>query len=495
MILREIMGGKGTSLSESQIKRIIFIALITVFLLGFFVRLFPIRTAFHYWDETVYLQHAKIISGGYDNYNELDFRPLLLPVIISAGYVFTKSLIMAHFLVALLASLGILAIFLLAKELFNDRVALISSLVYAILPLNLLLAHDILVDSILPTFLIVTLFFAVKAFRGEKTRHYVLAAVFLALSILLKFTSLTFVFVLLIALYAVKRGSKESILKAIKGLNWKGIAIGSAAFFATMAPYLIFSQIKYGFFLYTFIKANVIIGWDTFIPLKDMIRESPKLFPPILAALGLFGLIPILKRKKMQMGEIVVLGAIAIILGLTATVPHKELRYFMPLTPFLAMFSAKGIYTLAKVKNIQVKAILMLILIAILASNVSDLGELHTVKNLEYKKFIIGDDVPPIMASSLWIRDNTPQEAMVYSNFNWPVIAYYSERKLELLPLFKPFESNISEVMRLPGYLFISEESKDREPKLSFAMNDKRFDLIETFGEGQEKVYVFNYSE
>ena len=145
--------------------------LLLIWLFCFLIMFFPVRTGFHYWDETVYLQHADIILGGYDNYNEFDFRPPLFPIMLAIGNLFFNSLIMSHLIVAFIASLGVFGVFLLGKDLFNEKVGLISAIFYVFLPLNLILAHDLLVDTMLPVFLLFTTFFFIRAFKTEKTKY------------------------------------------------------------------------------------------------------------------------------------------------------------------------------------------------------------------------------------------------------------------------------------------------------------------------------------
>jgi 4-amino-4-deoxy-L-arabinose transferase-like glycosyltransferase len=121
--------------------RKLYLILIFLFILGFLIRFFPFRTDsdFHFWDETVYLQHAEILSGyREDNYDEFDFRPPLLPVIIALFYKLKHSVVIAHMIVALIASFGILSTFFLAKTMFeNEKIALISAAILLLNPLHI----------------------------------------------------------------------------------------------------------------------------------------------------------------------------------------------------------------------------------------------------------------------------------------------------------------------------------------------------------------------
>ncbi|MEM5772736.1 MAG: glycosyltransferase family 39 protein, partial [Candidatus Aenigmatarchaeota archaeon] len=191
--------------------------LIFLFLIGFFIRLSPIRSdsSFHYWDESIYLQHAEIL-GGYreDNYNEFDFRPPLLPVLIMLGYKIYHSVITAHFIVAFIASLGIISTFFLTKSfLKNEKIALFAAIIFAFNPLHIVLSHSILVDSMLPTFWSFTILFLILAIQKNKAFLFFVSGFFLGLSILLKFTSILLALCIISTLFLYKKFNKKLILK------------------------------------------------------------------------------------------------------------------------------------------------------------------------------------------------------------------------------------------------------------------------------------------
>jgi len=49
-------------------------------LLALLIRIVPL-TYSHFWDETVYLQHARVILDGRADYEELSYRPPFLSLI------------------------------------------------------------------------------------------------------------------------------------------------------------------------------------------------------------------------------------------------------------------------------------------------------------------------------------------------------------------------------------------------------------------------------
>ncbi|MEM5879484.1 MAG: glycosyltransferase family 39 protein, partial [Candidatus Aenigmatarchaeota archaeon] len=258
------------------------IFLIFLFLIGFLLRFLPVRTdsSFHYWDEAVYLQHAEIL-GGYreDNYNEFDFRPPLLPVLITLGYKIYHSVITAHFIVAFIASLGVISTFFLAKALFNnEKIAMLAAIIFFLNPLHIQLAHDILVDSILPTFWVLAVLFIFLAIKKEKIIYYSFGGILFSLSILLKFTSLSLFFSVIIIFIIFNFKLKRNLIKIIED---KKILLLFLSSFLILLPYLIFAQIKFGFFLKPFILANMIVNWDTPTPWYFFFTNFTEIFPLI----------------------------------------------------------------------------------------------------------------------------------------------------------------------------------------------------------------------
>jgi 4-amino-4-deoxy-L-arabinose transferase-like glycosyltransferase len=403
----------------------------------------------------------------------------LLPLILSFAYLFSHSLIAAHLIVALLASLGIVAIFLLTKELFDEKTAILSSIIFAILPLNVALAHDILVDSILPTFLIFTLFFAIKAFKTEKLGYYAAMAVFFALSILLKFTALSFVLILFFTFLIIKKEKKRL------NLNFKNIIASIIIFFIVMLPYLIYAQITYGNFLHTFIQARTVIGWSPYTPLSEVIPEFLTLFPVSLLFFSILGMVTSI-TKKIKKENLILFLAILIPFILTISFAHKEIRYFMPITPFLAIFAGKGILDIFKIKKQSIKYGLIVMMIVLILFQIHAFSLLASTTNIQIGKLVIDDYEPPIMELSLWLKDNTPADTIVYTNVEWPVVAYYSEREIRLLPLFQSFTTTYQNYLTKSGYII-----EDTKEEMEFMLENDKFSLIESWN---EQLYLFNYT-
>ena len=147
-----------------QIKRnkwLIAIFLIALLIRIFFVFSMPIKL----WDETVYLNLGYdlsknpfdysfsngwsdfIPSGGDDlyGYPKAGFRAPLLPYLISIFYLFRLEFLI-NFIIPFVGALSAFLIYILGKELFNTKVGLISSALYAFIPLHVFYSGRVLTE-------------------------------------------------------------------------------------------------------------------------------------------------------------------------------------------------------------------------------------------------------------------------------------------------------------------------------------------------------------
>lgn len=482
---------------RKEIKKLgICLIFLVLFLISFFIRFFPVRTGFHYWDECVYLQHAEIIAGDRSEslFNEFDIRPPLLPLFIAGIYQFSHSLIAAHFIVALISSLGIILIFLVGKELFNDKVAILSALIFSLIPLNIQMSHDIMVDAILPTLWLATCLFNIYALKRNKLLFYFLTGVLLGLSVLLKFSSLSLLVIVPITFLIYN--FNEVKLKKFKILYDKRLIIFLIGTLLVLFPYLYWVQVKFGFFLYTIILGAAVVNWDTPTNWPIFFKNLQGLLP-LSFFIGILFLIGILIKNKMTNQKnlkemLFIFSYLFVPILLISNLNHLEVRFLLPITPFLTLFAALGFIIIAEIKKLK-KFLISIIVMAIILS-VFAVINIWSIQELSKGNFILNGNKPAIMEASLWLRSNTEEGDILYANHQWPVIAYYSARPTIVLPLSEKFQDRIEEFMLNDGYLILPSSSPKKEPSLDFLLKDRRFNLIKTFEDSEEKVYIFNYA-
>lgn len=230
--------------------------LLTLFLLSFFLQTFPLRNAF-YWDESVYLQNAEVIFSGRTNYSELDFRPPLLPLILSFFYFFKHSLLTAQIVNGFLSSINVIAIYLLSKELFNKKTALLSSFFFTFLAFSIEFSNMILTGNSALGIFTLGSYFLLKYFRKRKISFLFFGNLLVSLSVLMRFTNAILILVFVFFLFIVKIGKVYDLKFRLKTFFTSAILV-----FLFMLPYFIFSKLKFDSFFYTFFRGNQIIEWS-----------------------------------------------------------------------------------------------------------------------------------------------------------------------------------------------------------------------------------------
>lgn len=487
--------------------RIYLILLLLLFLVGFFIRFVPVRTGFHYWDECVYLQHAEIISGfrAENLFNEFDIRPPLLPLLIAGIYQFSHSLIAAHLIVTLISSLGIILIFLLAKELFNRKIALISTLIYTLIPLSIWLSHDILVDSILPTFWLLAFLFTIKTIKTEKFYFSVLAGIAVGLAILLKFSSLILPLFIFLTFFVYNFESKYDIGKKfgkrfytafIKTLKSKRFWIIILFLFLTLSPYLIWNFFQFGNSLFPFIKGYLVLNWDTPSSWTILYKNFYQMLPyPLL--IGLASLIFFnIKQRKIKKEEILLWVTFLGIFLSMHTMQHKEIRFLLPVSPFITILSAVGFFGLFSFisnKKRYLKLIIGILIGAIVLSSLYLYIPSHYFTNLKEGHYISHEE-NDLMRTAFWLKDNTQNDSIIYVNTQYPVSAYFSERKIIVLPFWTKFQDRLSAIMSTPGYFILFPETAEtRDPTHNFIVEDNRFILVKQIGTDKNIIKIYEY--
>lgn len=465
------------------------IGLFILIILGMTLRLFPVRTGYHYWDETVYLQHGEIIAGeSPDNYNEFDFRPPAFSLMLGALFHIFDSSVSAQIFVAVISTLGIFLTYLLGKRLFNPEIGVSAAAIYAFSPLMIRISHEILVDPILPVFWILTGLFLQKALENKRKIYYGLTGGAAALAVLTKFTSLVLVpaLGLLILLKRIEIDNWGELFKTrfyISLASDRNIWWLAAGFALVVAPYLAWSQLTYGSPLHVFVRAIELSGARD--PFLTYVKGGfSMLLPPFYLGLLLY-----FRRENLRQINYLtpVVLALSLLIPAQFWLQNKELRFLTPIIPFAAIMSAKGLSCLEfefRNRKIGILAITALFVIISAPAGVSDLNQRNPLdKGLTSESWD-----PEITEAADWLRSETDSNAVVYTNYRYPPLGYYSKRQIRLISSQEPL--NKSEIQP-GGYIYYSEKSPFDYPELARLEQDPDFQLKAGFG---QTVYVFQYN-
>ncbi len=177
-----------------------------------------------------------------------NFRTPLYPLFLTPFVLLDASLYTIALVQSLIMSLGIVLIFLLAKDVFEPRAAYYGSLALALEPYTALLNNQLVTEWLLALFFIPALLFTAKYCLGRKIIHYMLASCLFALSALIK--PVVFPILFLIPFVAFIDGCSKQTLKH---------ALASLIVIATIsAPWIVRNKIQLGFWSYsTIVEYNV----------------------------------------------------------------------------------------------------------------------------------------------------------------------------------------------------------------------------------------------
>jgi len=178
-----MLGAKAVGRWDTQAVRAATLAAIV--LVAVVIRIFPL-TYSHFWDEAVFLQHAKILVDGRANYNEFSSRPPLLPFMYAAGYAIWDSIYVANVVQGIVSGLVVLFAYLYVRAVFGTVAAVATAAMFALTPYVVASSHDLLTDGPAVTLMLA----AMWLFDRRGLRAALLAGVVLALAVQTRYTSL-----------------------------------------------------------------------------------------------------------------------------------------------------------------------------------------------------------------------------------------------------------------------------------------------------------------
>ena len=474
-------------------KKVIFF-LVFLFIISFVIRVWPLRVS-HFWDESVYLQNAKTIFQGAKGYNELNFRPPLISILFGLAFLLWDNVFMAQLILGIIAAISIVYVYLIGKELYDEKVAIISSLMFALAPFLVLNSNFLLTDVPSLSLVVIFYYYLIKAGKTGKDIFFYVSGALFSLSILMRFTSLILLFVVPIS-FAIYRVNYKKILPFIVGV------------LLFLFPYLLWAQISQGFFLQPFIIAKRMVG-DFNEPFLFYILNFNRAFG-ILTIVGIvvwlvnlllkanscfsqkrtdFLLNFKLKWKQIfNKNDLMLFIWIVLFLSYITITPHKELRYIIPISLPVVLLGAKGIGIICnKVSLIQNKGlkylgyglIVLLFLSAFYPSFI------------KLKEPLISSSASIEMMASKFIVENYPEQVIIYSNHNYPIFAYHTGYKtLRLENQDEQFYDYYAEEMNESGIIIVYNNT-NKYPKIEWLNNNSEFN----YSTNIEEIFIYEYNK
>lgn len=449
--------------------------LIVLFIIAFIIRgVFVFSTPVRIWDETVYANlgydlnnnpfdysvanngWSDFIPSGGDNFYawpKMGFRAPLLPYLLMPFYLFHLDFLLIFF-IAIVGALSVCFVYLLGKKMFNEKVALYSAILFLLIPLHVVYSGKILTD-VLFTFLILLTFFSFwKGYEEGNKKHKVLFGIFLALTLLSRYTALWIIPIFL--LYFLARD------KSLRFLKDKYLWYSILAFFGTLIPWFIYGIFEYNNPLGAFIHGFKASGyWGGFQSWTFFFDYWWQMFS-IIGIIFVIALIYILYKKDYLKKKIYLLLIwFAFFLGMAICMPHKEDRFILAIVPTIVLISGYFISKIKKYKNQILTGIVLMTLISLSSQFYTTYNNSYTDTNncfLEANKFLenLKESALIVTDESTVIYYYTKKETRFYPNpWNYEIIKNWAKESSQNKNIYVLFGD----------YIIISEDERKQIKK------------------------------
>lgn len=441
-----------------------------ILLLALLVRVVPL-TYSHFWDEAVFLQDARVIADGRTNYDEFFERPPLLSIVYALGFKLWDDVYVANVMQGLFTTLAVLFAFLYVRRTFGLVAGLCAAFLLAFAPYFVETSHELMTDMPAVTLMLA----AMWLFDARATPCALLGGVACGLAVETRFTCLFLAGYFVLEVAWSRRKFPRLVL----------LGIGATA---TLVPYLVWLKISYGSFFYPFVLASRIVHeWTAPVPASFYLEGVRGILPPSLwAAIALA--VALLVRSGLADArgtaaaapaaridadeqlrrEITLLVWGGAFFAYMLSIPHKEIRYLLPLVIPAVVLGAVGIARLWQWLARQPTPVRMAgVLLAVLVA-VADYGApLQALAGPAVDR-----SESPEVQIALYLREHSTPADTIYAAHNFPVLAFYSGRRtVSLLPIQQDFASQRCALMSQPGFFvyFLPEhigEIHARDPAL-----------------------------
>ncbi|MCW1296242.1 MAG: glycosyltransferase family 39 protein [Candidatus Parvarchaeota archaeon] len=303
----------------------------------------------YWWDEVVYLGLAKNL---YEKFEFgipppiESFRPVFLPILIAIGNHFYEIETIAKIIVLSFSVLSLIAVFVLAKNFYDEETALVTSIMLGTNHLFLFYGQRIFTESIFITFYSISLFSFFIGIEKQK-KFLILSAMSAAICALTK--NFGFLIPIIFIIYFFLR-KKFDLLK-----SWQ-IYVSILLYFIVLTPFLYFLFLNYGNF-FKFLNAQ-----SSNVPVMN--SEVDFYFTKFFDVFGLngifilFGTFFLLRKIEHKSLFLLLTILVPMIVFNTILSHHKEERYLIPFFPSFFLIGASSFKFLKKEKRIALSVLI-----------------------------------------------------------------------------------------------------------------------------------------
>jgi len=366
------------------------------------------------WDSAVYIEMGKyIFSTGKSGLWESS-RPLMWPILLGILWKIKLNPIIFGRILQLILSIGcIYFTYIIGKNIFNEKIALLSAFFLAFNPTFLFYSSTILTGIPSTFFSLLAIYFLIK-------KRYFLTGLFVGISFMTRFLQLFILIPTILYLTIQKRNRLKNILNLAYG------------FLIITIPYLILNLFLYKNPLYPFILQSFMTkytGWIFHQPLQfyfiKLIKEN------FLVLFAIIGTIIILKQKDYK--KITILSIFLLFFVFFNSIRHKEIRFILILLPYMYLIMSYGIF---KVSNLIKRKKTLLYLSIILAGIIWLIQTTNQIKIPNFKEY-------PQFTS--YIEKDNVKEGIWISN---PLFIVNSNKKADELIYYPLYNSKKIDILK-----------------------------------------------
>ena len=424
---------------------------LAVFILALVVRIYFLDITLHqtvWWDAADYLTEAKVLAGRINiPYYFTPRRTFLLPLLWAGLLKLGFGEVSFRILEFLFSLSAIPVIYLLGKRMFDKKVALISSFLFAVFWMDLFYSNRLMTEIPSLAFLLFSFYFFWEAYSKKNEKMYIWWGIFLGLAFLVRAGSIVMFAVFPIFLLITER------FKIFKN---KYLWLGVLCTGILMASFFIFTSIKQHLNALSYFLALTpqtvpggitrlqdLMGFSGVVQyLTDPSLGMPHYFPGIiLLVLFAFGMLllifnsligfdMILKRKTTSYDKYLFVLILALVPFIfQAMLYHSaEDRYLMNAFPAFFLALSLGLTKIEGWFKKYNKYLGILVVVVLLL--------IGGYQQLTYGNEIISGKITsyaPIEQAALWLKANTNSSAVIVSR-SVPQTTYYGERNVLNIP-------------------------------------------------------------
>jgi hypothetical protein len=398
-----------------------------------------IKIKFTAWPEMLLWPY--LMLNGLSPYKDIAIAhtPLLIFDLAVFFKIFGLGIIQLKIFTWVLIAVTDLLIFLISKRLYGKKVAVISTMVFAVIQ-TYFDGNGLWFDLALSSLALINFYFV-------REKKYLAVGVITSLMFLTKQTAFWFFVPLLAEIVATKKETKKNIVKLLKGAVFTGVVfLVGISLWGVLGDFW-FWVIKYGIFT---------------LPLSQGQIQLPGI-RSLVVSLYPFLILLLYMLKKARNPKYLILWVFA---GAMAAYPRFEFFHFQPALPFLALGAGLTLSRINLPKGFIIKTFLTLYLVGFLY-----LFSSFFIRNYNEGTRFHENDVQRVVE---YVRNNTSPEDKIFV-INWWDHVY---ALTDTLPATRPWVPQLEWYQELPGIK--EKEVRDlsvNRPKLIVFQNRSDFGL------------------